>query len=146
MDAILFSADPSTVLVDDAIKHLAGHEEIYWAVPFPIVRGHFSYPMYGFIHMCGGQVEYRVSIRDIVPFSRDYHEDKAVAERVKPEPWLREWKENRKNVQARPWKNELVITEIVPFSYDTVSFQKCNGTKVQTPPQSYVRVRPPPHT
>src|ERR1039458_251729 len=104
MDAILFSANPNIVVVDDAIKHLAGHEDLYWEVGFRIRGERFSYPMYGFIHVCGvgGQVEYRASIRGILPFSRDHYEDKALAERVKPESWRREWIENRNDIRTRP--------------------------------------------
>jgi len=142
MDAILFCARSKTT-VDDARNHLADHDELYWAVTFPIARNRLSrdrlyYPMYGYIHMCGGQVEYRVSIRDIVPFSPDQHEDTA----LKPESWVREW-QNYPKVRARPWKNQLVMTEITPFSYDTYSFRKYDGTKVKVAPQKYVRVLPP---
>lgn len=145
MDAILFSANPSMVTVDDAIRHLADHEELYWEVGFRIGKNGFSYPMLGFMHISGAQVEYRVTIRDIVPFSLEHYEDKRLAERVKPKPWLREWKENLKDVRSYPWKNALVMTEIVPFSYDTYSFHKYDGTSVQKPPQGYVRVLPPGH-
>jgi hypothetical protein len=145
MDAILFSANPSMVTVDDAIRHLADHDELYWEVGFRIAKNGFSYLMVGFMHVSGGQVEYRVSIRDIVPFSTDHYENSNLAERVKPEPWLREWKENINDVRSHPWKNALVMTEIVPFSYDTYSFYKYDGTLVRVPPQGYVRVLPPSH-
>lgn len=145
MDAILFSANPSLVTVDDAIRHLADHDELYWEVGFRIVKNSFSYPMMGFMHISGGQVEYRVSIRDIVPFSTDHYEDRNLAERVKPEPWLREWEGNINGVRSHPWKNALVMTEIVPFSYDTYSLRKYDGTLIRVPPQGYVRVLPPSH-
>jgi hypothetical protein len=58
---------------------------------------------------------------------------------------LQEWKDNVNNTRSRPWKNALVITEIVPFSYDTHSFQKCDGAKITKAPESYVRVMPPNH-
>ena len=122
MDAILFSANPSMVTIDDAIRHLADHEELYWEVGFRIAKNGFSYPMLGFMHISGAQVEYRVTIRDIVPFSLAHYEDKKLAERVKPKPWLREWRENPNDVRSYPWKNALVMTEIVPFSHDTYSF------------------------
>ena len=142
MDAILICANSKTV-VDDAVMHLADHNELYWAVGFRIARDQFDYPIYCYIHMCGGRVEYRVSIRDIVPFSRDYHEDGA----LKPEPWIREWQQDRNGVRAKHWKNELVMTEIVPFSYDTCSFQKTRDrTMVKRPPENYVHVLPPSHT
>jgi hypothetical protein len=132
------------VKVDDAIRHLAEHKELYWEVRFRIVKDNLSYPMYGFIHITGGQVEYRVTIRDIVPFSPAHYEGE-LAVQVKPEPWLQEWKENANDTRLRPWRNALVITEIVPFSYDTYLFEKSDGTKIQAPPQSYVRVLPPDH-
>jgi len=34
VDAILFSANPDMVTVDDAIRYLADHKELYWEVPF----------------------------------------------------------------------------------------------------------------
>jgi len=145
VDAILFSANPDMVTVDDAIRHLADHKELYWEVGFRIVKDKFFFPMYGFIHISGGQVEYRATIRDIVPFSPAHYEDEKQAAQVKPEPWLREWRENVNDARSRPWKNALVITEIVPFSYDTYLFEKTDGTRVQKPPESYVRVLPPGH-
>ncbi len=143
MDAILFSANPSMVTVDDARRHLADHEELYWEVGFRINRDAFSYPILGFIHISGSQVEYRVTIRDIVPFSPDHYENKRLAERVKPKSWLREWKDNVGVARSHPWKNALVMTEIVPFSYDTCSIYRYDGTLVQKAPQGYVRVLPP---
>jgi hypothetical protein len=109
---ILFSANPKKVRVDDAVRHLDDHQELYWAVAFRVATERLSYPMYGYIHMCGGQVEYRVSIRDIVPFSPDHNEDRA----LRPESWVRKWQENLNDVRAKPWKNHLVMTEIMPFS------------------------------
>lgn len=133
------------VVVDDAIRHLAAHDELYWEVGFRIVKNTFSFPMLGFMHISGRQVEYRVTIRDIIPFSFAHYEDTSLADRVKPEPWLREWKENLNDARSYPWKNALVMTEIIPFSYDTYSFQKYDGTSVQIPPHGYVRVLPPSH-
>ena len=37
-DAILFSAKPSMVDVDDARKHLGDHKELCWSVGFPIAK------------------------------------------------------------------------------------------------------------
>ncbi len=139
--AILFSADPDLVVLDDAINHLAEHEELYWEVGFRIVRENFSFPMYGFIHIKGGEVEYRVTIRDIVPFSPDHYEGELAA-KVKPKAWITEWREGSDEYRSR-WTNgmALVITEITPFSYETCLFQKFDGTgRVKRPPESYVRV------
>ena len=46
---------------------------------------------------------------------------------------------------SRRWNNALVITEIVPFSYDTYSLKKLDGTTVQKPPENYIHVIPPDH-
>lgn len=143
MDAILFSANPKMVEIGDAIRHLANHDELYWEVGFRVVRDNFSYPMLGFIHISGKQVEYRVTIRDIFPFTPEHYEDEALAERVKPEPWRREWEENFGNVRSHPWKTVLVMTRIEPFSHDTYAFYKYDGTLIQGPPRSYIRVLPP---
>jgi hypothetical protein len=131
--------------MDDAIRHLANHDELYWEVGFRIDRDAFSYPMLGFIHVSGSQVEYRVTIRDIVPFSPDHYENKKLAERVKPKTWLREWRGNIGVARTHPWKNALVMTEIVPFSYDTCSIYKYDGTLVRKAPQGYARVLTPGH-
>ena len=135
-DAILFSAKPSMVDVDDARKHLDDHKELYWSVRFPIVKDQFSFPILGFIHISGGQVEYRALVDDIVPFSPDHFENP----RVKPEPWRQRWKNDP---NAHLWKNALVMTEIVPFSFDTYQFEKYGGGLITHPPQTYVRVIPP---
>jgi hypothetical protein len=50
------------------------------------------------------------------------------------------WQDNVDGFRSRPWKNVFVITEIVPFSYDTYAFEKCDGTKVRKPPENYIRV------
>jgi hypothetical protein len=143
VEAILFSANPNMVDLDDARNHLADHNELYWSVGFRIARHNFSYPIYGFIHIRGGQVEYRSTIRDIIPFSPRHYEDKTLAPKVKPEPWIRQWQDNIDGFRSRPWKNVFVITEIVPFSYDTYEFDKCDGTKVRKPPENYIRVQLP---
>jgi hypothetical protein len=143
MDAIMFSANPSMVRVDDAIRHLADHNQLYWEVGFRIDPDNFSYPLMGFIHIKGGQIEYKVTIREIKDFSPEHYENQDLAERVKPEPWLREWEQNLNNIRSYPWKFALVITEIEPFSCDTYKFSKYDGSPIQRPPQSYVRVLPP---
>ena len=145
MDAILFSAKPSMVDVDDAIRHLADHKELYWEVGFQIVKEKLSFPILGFIHISGGQVEYRVTINDILPFDPAHYENAALAERVKPEPWRREWKENFKGIRSYPWKKTLVIARIDPFSCETKAFKKYDGGSIKLAPRSYVRVFPPEH-
>ena len=102
--AILFSANPNMVVVDDARNHLADHKELYWSVGFRIANHNFSFPIYGFIHIRGGQVEYRSTIRDIIPFSPSHYEDRRLASRVKPEPWIRQWQDNVDGFRSRPWK------------------------------------------
>lgn len=143
MDAILFSANPTMVTVDDARRHLSDHEKLYWEVGFSIDRNRFVYPILGYIHLCGGQVEYVATIQDIVPFSPSHYEDKELSKRVKPAQWLREWEENLDNCRFYPWKNAFVMTDIKPFSYNTYDFQKYEGGPVKHAPQNYIRVLQP---
>ena len=125
MDAILFSANPTMVKIDDAIRHLADHDELYWEVGFRLVPDKFSFPILGFIHISGGQVEYKATIRDVIPFSPNQYEDRDLAIQVKPEPWLREWKENLNDERSYTTRNTtLVMTKLEPFSYDTFQFRK----------------------
>jgi hypothetical protein len=142
MDAILFSAKPSMVDVDDAVRHLASHAQLYWEVGFPIKRETFTFPMLGYIHVCKDQVRYRVIIEDIVPFSSNHYEDLEFARTVKPDPWIREWTENIGTIRSHHWKNALVITMIEPFSCVTTEFRKPDGSLVQHAPQGYIRVQP----
>ena len=136
MDAILISARRSMVNVDDAIRHLADHKELYWAVRFPVKKTTFSFPIVGFIHITGGQVEYRATIDDIIPFDPTHYDHPD----VKPEPWRREWKDNINDRRSPLWKNELVVTRIDPFSYETTSLKKYNGEPITLAPRGYVRV------
>lgn len=143
MDAILFSANPTMVMVDDAIRHLAEHDELYWSVPFSIDRNKFAYPILGYMHICGDQVEYVATIKEIIPFSPQHYEDKELSQKVKPAIWSREWEENLENCRSYPWKNALVMTHIEPFSYNTYWLEKYGGGAVRLPPQGYIRVLPP---
>jgi hypothetical protein len=96
-------------------------------MPLAILKDQFTFPMYGLIHLTGEQVEYRATIRDILPFSPDHYNPS-----VKPEAW----RENPKE-----YKSSLLITEIVPFSYPTLSLKKPDGTDVRAAPQGgYVRI------
>jgi len=134
MDAILFSANPSMVDVDDARKHLGDHKELYWSVGFPIAKDKFSFPIFGFIHISGKQVEYRALVNDILPFSPEHYENAC----VKPESWRQNWKSDH-----RSWKSTLVMTDIVPCSFDTYLFEKYSGGLIKQPPEGFVRVLPP---
>lgn len=137
MDAILFSVDPKRTVIDDAIRHLAAHKELYWSVGFRITPDKFSsYPIYGYMHIKGEQVEYRATISKIVPFEASHR-----SRELKPEAWI-----SHRADTPQP-RNSLVITEIVPFSYDTCSLRKQqDGTMVQGGPEGYVHVLPPNHT
>jgi hypothetical protein len=141
--AILFSARPSMVDIDDARNHLIDHQELYWEVGFQIKKARFSFPLLGYIHIAGGQVEYRVTIKDILPFDASHYENAALAARVKPRPWINEWKNNTRNVRAHHWRNAFVITQIDPFSYDTKNLVMPNGETVKRPPQKYIGILPP---
>jgi hypothetical protein len=100
-------------------------------MPLAIVKNQFTFPMYGLIHLTGEQVEYLATIRDILPFSQDQFNLS-----VKPEVWNTEQEENPKE-----YVSSLVITEIVPFSYPTLSLKKSDGSDVRATPQGgYVRI------
>jgi hypothetical protein len=128
--AILISARRSMVDVDDAIRHLADHRELYWSLPVKINTSALSFPIFGFIHVTGEQVEYRTTITDIIPFDAAHYDNT----QVKPEPWRNEWKQNiegRKN-----FKIELVMTRIDPFSCETTSLRKHDGEPVTIAPRA----------
>ena len=143
MDAILFSANPTMARIDDAIRHLAEHDELYWEVGYRIDRNKFVYPILGYIHICGGQVEYVATIQDIIPFSPQHYEDREFSKKVKPAPWLTEWSQNMNNCRSYHWKNALAMTHVEPFSYSTYDFQKYGGGEIRHPPQGYIRVLQP---
>ena len=128
--------------VDDAIRHLDSHVQLYWEVGFAIKREKFTFPMFGYIHVCGQQVRYRVIIEDIVPFSLSHYEDLEFARTVKPDPWIREWAEKTDDTRAHSWKNALVITMIESFSCPTTEFIKFDGSAVRHAPEGYIRVQP----
>lgn len=92
--------------------------------------------MIGFIHIKGGQVEYKVIIKDIIPFSREHYEGQN-AELFKPEVWITEWKNNIEDCRNYPWKNTLIMTSIEPFSYDTYKFLKYDGQPIKKPTELY---------
>ncbi len=123
------------------MRHLADHEQLYWEVGFKIKRDKFSYPMLGYIHVCGGQVEYVATIQDILPFSPAHYEYKESGAQIKPLLWLQEWAENINNCRSRRWKNALVITRLEPFSYNTYTLHQYDGRPVTKAPQNYTRVR-----
>jgi hypothetical protein len=135
MDAILFSANPSMVIVDDAIQHLASYAQLYWEVGFSIKYETLVFPMLGYIHVCGQQVQYKVMIQNIIPFSRRHYEDPVFSRTVKPEPWIREWIENIGNTRAHSWRNALVLTMIEPF-IALPEFRKLDGSPVIRAPQT----------
>jgi hypothetical protein len=135
-DAILFSAKRGMTDVDDARRHLEINKQLYWSVGFSIDRNQLSFPLFGFIHITGAQVEYRALVIDIVPFSPSHFEDPS----LKPSLWRAEWKNDP---YKHDWRNSLVIAEIVPFSFDTRQFEKHGGGVVKDAPQGFVRVIPP---
>lgn len=144
-DAILFSANLSIVDIDDAERHLEENSELHWAVMFRINANQFSFPILGFIHISRRQVEYRALIDRIVPFSADVFKS-PLAERIKPLSFRQLWDKDPRE-RARPWKNDLVLTEISPVSLDTLKFEKYpSGSGLVTlPPRNYIRVIPPNH-
>jgi hypothetical protein len=140
MDTIVFCADSNLVTVDDAIRHLEIYPQLYWEVGYTIDKSQFSFPMIGLIHINGSQVEYRATIADIIPFSVSHYTAKD-AWLNKPATWIKEWQKNIKNVRERSWKIAYVMTDIQPFSYDTLKLIKYKDKKQLTwPPRSYTRV------
>jgi hypothetical protein len=144
MDAILFSADPKIVNISGAIKHLSDHKKVYWEIGFSINRERFLYPILGYVHVCGEQVEYVATIEDIKSFSLNHYENKELSLKIKPVSWLRDWIEDRGGCRTqRRWKNVLVMSHIEPFTYNTYDFQKYGGGLVKHAPQNYIRVLQP---
>ncbi|MFB3919569.1 MAG: endonuclease NucS domain-containing protein [Candidatus Velamenicoccus archaeovorus] len=142
MEAILFSVNPDIAKVDDGIRHLAEHPELYWETGWPVIRK-FKYPILGYMHIKRKQVEYIATIKDIIPFSPRHYEDLELSQRVKPAIWIKEWKENVGGCRLYKWKSALVMTRIEPFSYDTCQLEQYKGGKVSWPPQRYIQVLPP---
>ena len=105
MDAILFGSNPRVGDIADAIKHLADHKELYWTVGFKIAKKYFSFPLLGFIHVAGKQVEYKATINQILPFEPAHYENAA----VKPESWRQEWKDVKRRPHL-PQENTFIIT------------------------------------
>lgn len=143
MDAILFSADLKMVNIEAAINHLKINDVLYWEVGFKINPKHFGYPMFGYIHICGQKVKYRVIISDIIDFSRCHYEDKELAPLVKPPEWIEEWEYNKNDIRDYHWKSVFVMRYIEPLSYDTFKFYKVEGGNVTKAPQNYVKVKNP---
>ncbi len=135
MDAILFSSNRRVGDPADAIKHLACHKALYWTVGFKIKKKHFSFPMLGFIHVAGRQVEHKAMINEILRFKPAHYENAD----FKPEPWRQKWKDDKR----QPREYTLVITQICPVSCEATSFKKPGGGSVKRAPQGYIRVLPP---
>ena len=140
-DAILISANLTMVDIDDAVQHPESNKELYWSVMFPIDTRLFRFPIYAFIHISRRQVEYRALVDRIIPFSPTVF-DGPLAEHVKPPSFRELWKSSRIE-RERHWKNDLVFTEIVPFSFDTRRFEMYKGGPVTHPMQGYIRVISP---
>jgi RecB family endonuclease NucS len=143
MDAILFSFARGQAGVDDAIRHLQRHTKLYWDMPVPIKAGKLSFPIQGFIHIKGGQVEYEATIVCIIPYSRAHYEDPVLSEKVKPKPWRCAWQNNLKNQRAHNGKCTLIITKIEPFSIPATALKKVDGTPVKRAPMGFTRILPP---
>lgn len=128
----------------DAKKHLKEHSELYWIVGFGIRRDQFTYPIDGYMHVKGRNVQYKVKIKDIKSFSREHYADKD-AELFMPQKWIDWWLRNELKEEEKKYKpkNTIIITEIYDFPYATRQFKKINGSLVKRPPQNYIRVLPP---
>lgn len=143
MDAILFSANLKLVNLSAAIEHLESQEKLYWEVGFQINPKRFVYPMFGFIHICGSEVKYRVIISDIIGFSKSHYEETGLSQRVKPPEWLEEWRTNKNNIRNYHWRSVFVIKYIENISYETYKFLQVEGGAVTRAPQNYIKVKNP---
>jgi Endonuclease NucS len=139
VDAILISARQGMVEVDDAVRHLAEHTKLSWSVGFPIVTNRLHFPILCFIHVTARQVEYRATIECIIPFDPTHYDDPA----LKPETWRRDWKASVSEGRAHPFRNELIMTRIDPYSCETTSLRKYGGGLVTNAPQGFIRVLEP---
>lgn len=133
MDAILFSARNG--IVEAAIDHLGDPDRcVYWSLAVPMKANELSTPIVGLIHVKGDQVKYRATIDRIIPYDPAHDDDPE----VKPTLWRDE--KAKKSPDRRPLF-DLVISQIVPFSYETTSLlKKINGEPVKQAPQGYVRI------
>jgi len=98
------------------------------------------FPIQGFIHIKGGQVEYEANIAKIIPYCPAHYEDPVLSEQVKPAPWRAAWE---KSSRAHTGKCTLIIKKIEPFSIQTTALKKIDGTPVKRAPMGYTRILPP---
>lgn len=143
MVAILFSANPQWVRFEDAINHLRHHDELYWEVGYRVRPENFVFPINGYIHVSGRQVEYVSTIVDIISFSPRHYSDPVIAEKKKPHTWVEEWKSNTKGVRDHNWQTVFVMTRLSSFVYNTYDFKKVADGNITNPPNKYVRVEDP---
>jgi hypothetical protein len=136
--AILFSANPKMVDLQDAMDHLTTNRELYWATGAQMKRGNFAFPLLGLIHVNGVGGSYQSLICDIIPFSTAHFNDSS----VKPRSFRERWEHDPRE-RDRPWKFELVMTQLSPLSFDTLKLERLEGGFVKIAPRNYVRVIPP---
>ena len=72
-----------------------------------------------------------------------HYEDPALAARVKPAPWRSAWQQDLNKARSTNWRFTFVITKFEPFSIETRSVKKYDGTLVKQAPRNYVRILPP---
>lgn len=137
VDCIIISANPKRANVEDAAKHITQHGLLYWSVGFNVKRDGLSFPLECYVHVSGRQVEYKARVEDVIPFRPEHYADIS----LKPAAWIKEW-EQRSDAVVYP-KSTLVITNIVRHVASAEDFRKLDGSSVQRPPQTYVRIMPP---
>jgi hypothetical protein len=144
MSAILFSANPKQCDMNDAVDHLKTHSKLYFEVKFRIRKSSFhEFPVDGFVHISGtNEVQYVARIVDVVPFSKSHYEKPELYGGVKPSKWIKEWQENKNDIQSEPWKYALVITMIEPVALKLSWFRNSRGERASAI-RTYARVIPP---
>lgn len=123
--AILFPTHESWVYLKKTggpIDHLKQHEKVYWEVPWPVKHDHF--PLHGYVYIVENKlILYFVNIEAIIPWDQKHYTDADLAEKVKPELWRRDWKNNVNGIKDRAvpsskgsWKKAFVINNIMHYS------------------------------
>ena len=139
--AILFSADPKIVDINNAIVHLKNNKRLYWEVGYPINKHNFQFPIVGYIHIKDDKTRYRVTIEDIEPF-REEHYTGPDANKIKPKEWIEYYKTHPEETER--WESCYVITklEVLSEPLETTIIKKIDGANASQP-RSYTRIIDP---
>ncbi|HSV01372.1 MAG TPA: hypothetical protein VLI91_14825 [Roseiarcus sp.] len=87
--AILFSADPTMVIMEDAVAHLRINRELYWAAGFESTGKTFNSQSLGSL-MLAVRACFLAEINDIIPFLVEHFNDAS----IKPASFRDRWEKN----------------------------------------------------